>query len=113
MKTKTPNEAFEGLFSVNAWLIVDVGIDMFDGEHEGREQIESLLKKIQEIELQITNITIRTFPEQPNGTYSVRFSLGPKSIEANLTMDDTGEKILRGVIMLGRYKNIVCELVKK
>ena len=102
LKITTPKEANEYLFDENASLTVEVGIDELDGRHQGREEIEALLKKFPDVEeLSIKNVTINNYSEHTNRTYVANFNLGSKLIDATFTMNAERDLIVRGVVALG------------
>ena len=114
-KTKSPKEAFEHLFDENATLLIDVGVDVLDGKHDGREQIETLLQKLPDFdEFEITDTTIEKLSKHPDGSYNVEFDMEPRSIIVNLTMNDEGKISSGEIVTLGNlmsnllfYSNIL------
>ena len=117
-KTKSPKETFEHLFDENATLLIDVGVDVLDGKHDGREQIETLLQKLPDFdEFEITNTTIEKLSKHPDGSYNVEFDVGPRSITVNLTINDEGKISSGEIVTLGNlmsnllfHSNILCSI---
>ena len=117
-KTKSPKETFEHLFDENATLLIDVGVDVLDGKHDGREQIETLLQKLPDFdEFEITDTTIEKLYKHPDGSYNVEFDVGPRSITVNLTINDEGKISSGEIVTLGNlmsnllfHSNILCSI---
>ena len=106
IEAMTPKEATEYMFDDNASLTVDIGIDLLDGKHFGKDEIEALLKMVLENdELQIKGTTIEKIQKRPDGINIVGLDLGPKSIDANLTLNDEGKIILGRILKSG---NQIC-----
>ena len=102
IEAMTQKEATEYMFDDNASLTVDIGIDLLDGKHFGRDEIEALLKMfLENDELQISDPTIEKIQKRPDGIDIVGLDLGPKSIDANLTLNDEGKIILGRILTSG------------
>ena len=102
----TPKGAAEHIFDDDASLTVDIGIDLLDGKHFGRDEIEDLLKNFMENdELRISGTTIEKIQKHPDGFNIVGLDLGPKLIDANLTLNDEGKIILGRILTSG---NQIC-----
>ena len=107
IETVTPKEAAEYIFDDNASLTVDIGIESLDGKHFGRDEIEDLLRIFMENdELQISGTTIEKIQKRPDGINIVGLDLGPKSIDANLTLNDKGKIIFGRILTSG---NQICK----
>ena len=102
IEAMTPKEAAEYIFDDNASLTVDIGIDLLDGKHFGKDEIEALLKMfLENDELQISGTTIEKIQKRPDGINIVELDLGAKSIDANLTLNDEGKIILGRIFTSG------------
>ena len=102
MEAITPKQAASYMFDENASLTIDIEIDSLDGTHIGREKIEELLVMIIENDnLQMSDATIEKIQESPEGINIVGFDLGPKLIDANLTLNDEGKIILGRIFTSG------------
>ena len=106
MEAITPKQVASYMFDENASLTIDIEIDSLDGTHIGREKIEELLVMIMvNDKLQMSDATIEKIEESPEGINIVGFDLGPKLIDANLTLNDEGKIILGRIFTSG---NQIC-----
>ena len=110
----SPKEAAEYIFDDNASLTVDIGIDLLDGKHLGRDKIEDLLKMFMaNDELQLSGTKIEKIHKHPDGINIVGLDLGPKLIDANLTLNNEGRISLGRILTSGnQISNCYFDLVR-